>query len=85
MKIYRVVELIHDSGPSGRREREWVIEQKKFWGWREIFHTEGPRVERITHKTRKEAETYLLDKYTGHGRCERHGNTYYYTEYSYSY
>ena len=85
MEKYRLVELIHDSGLSDRREREWIIERKRFWGWREIFHIEGTKVKRITHKTRKEAETYLLDTYTGHGRCEKYGNVYLYTEYTYSY
>lgn len=85
MARFRIVEIIDDSGCSGRRDREWIIEEKRFWGWREITNLEGPKSKRVTHKTRKEAETYLLDNYTGHGRCERYGNTYVYTKYSYSF
>ena len=84
MLKFRIVHLFHDSY-SDKREIEWVIEQKKFWGWREIYRNEGPRQVQVTHSSYDEAEQYLLSKYTGHGICKRYGNLYTYEDYSYSY
>ena len=36
MKKYRIVEVIPDSG-NKERKSHWVIEEKKFFGWREIY------------------------------------------------
>lgn len=84
MKKYRIVQLCHNSY-SDDREIEWVIEKKKFWGWREVFHIEGHIKKRIGHKSYKKAEQYLFKNYTGHGICQRYGSFYTYTPYSYSY
>ena len=82
MKKYRIVQLTHDAG-SPDRKTEWVIEQKKFWGWREIFHVEGPSWRRISHKSYNKAEQYLFDNYMGHGICTRYGSFYTYEKYNY--
>lgn len=82
MEKYRIVQLIHDAGSSDRRI-EWVIEQKKFWGWREIFHVEGPRQVLVTHSSYDKAEQYLFKRYTGHGICKRYGSFYTYEKYNY--
>lgn len=84
MEKYRIVQLFH-SANSPERDVEWVIEQKKFWGWREIFHVEGPTRKRISHSSYDKAEQYLLKKYTGHGICKRYGNFYTYEHYRYNY
>ena len=84
MKKYRIVQLFHNAN-SPDRNIEWVIERKKFWGWREIFHVEGPTRKRISHESYDKAEQYLLKKYTGHGICKRYGNFYTYEHYSYGY
>ena len=82
MKKFRIVQLCHDSY-SPDRKIEWVIEQKKFWGWKEVFHIEGPTHKRIRHKSYKEAEKYLFENYTGHGICKRYGSFYTYEKYNY--
>jgi hypothetical protein len=84
MEKFRIVQLVHDSGTSGRKI-EWVIEQKNFWGWRQIYRNEGPRKIEVTHSSYDEAEQYLLKNYTGHGICKRYGNLYTYEHYSYNY
>jgi len=84
MKKYRIVQITHDAGSSDR-VIEWIIEQKNFWGWREIFHIEGPSCERISHKSYNKAEQYLFKNYTGHGICKRYGSLYTFQSYSYSY
>lgn len=84
MTKFRIVQLCHNSYSSDRKI-EWVIEQKKFWGWKEIFHIEGPKKIRITHSSYDEAEQYLFNKYTGHGICKRYGSFYTYEDYKYNY
>lgn len=83
MKVYRIVELIHNAG-SDNREREFVIERKGFLGrWKEMMTSDGHNVKRNSFLTRKEAENYLLKKYCGHGIAHRYGNTYTYEAYRY--
>jgi hypothetical protein len=38
---------------------------------------------RISHKTYNEAEMYIFTNYMGHGMCEKVGNEYEYTQYTY--
>ena len=84
MKKYRIVQVTHDAGSSDR-VIEWIIEQKNFWGWGEIFHIEGPSCKRISHKSYKKAEQHLFENYTGHGICKRYGSLYTFQSYSYTY
>ena len=84
MTKYRIVQLFH-SADSPNRNIEWVIERKKFWGWREIFHVEGPTRRRISHSSYDEAEKHLLENYTRHGICKRYGSFYTYEDYKYNY
>lgn len=79
---FRIVQLFHDSY-SDKREIEWVIEQKKFWGWRQIYRNEGPKQVEVTHSSYDEAEQYLLKNYTGHGLCKRYGSLYTFEQYHY--
>ena len=81
MRKYRIVQLFHDSESTGRKI-EWVIEQKKLWGWREIFHVEGHISKRISHQSYDDAEQYLFDNYTKNGICKRHGSTYTFDKYT---
>ena len=84
MKKFRIVQLFHDSY-SDKRVIEWVIEQKKFWGWRQIYRNEGPKRVQVTHNSYDEAERHLLKNYTGHGICKRYGSLYTYEHYRYNY
>ena len=82
MTKFRIVEVISNSGHSDRKGY-WIVEQKKWFGWREIGCIEGPKYRCITHNSYKDAELYLLEKYTGHGECRVYGNVYVYKPYTY--
>jgi len=82
MEKYRIVEVISKSGQLDRKGH-WIIEQKKWFGWGEIFNNEGPKSKSIEHNSYEEAELYLLEKYTGHGECRVYGNVYVYEPYTY--
>ena len=84
MTKFRIVQLFHNAN-SSVRNIEWVIEQKKFWGWRDIYRNEGPKRVQVTHISYDEAERHLLKNYTGHGICKRHGSLYTYEHYRYNY
>jgi hypothetical protein len=79
---FRIVEVIENSGHSDRKGY-WIVEQKKWFGWVEIYHNEGPRFKPVQHNSYEEAELYLLEKYTGHGECKVYGNVYTYQPYTY--
>ncbi len=79
---FRIVEVISNSGHADRKGY-WIVEQKKWFGWVEIYHNEGPRFEPVQHNSYEEAELYLLEKYTGHGECRVYGNVYTYQPYTY--
>ena len=58
---------MHDSGERGI---EFVIERRKGFfikRWAEVFHVEDGSYTRISHKTYKNAEKYLLEQYTKQG------------------
>ena len=80
MEVYRIIELMHGSGEDGI---EFVIERRKgflFKRWKEVKHIENGYHKRISHHTKKDAEMYLLDKYTKDGigsLVTRSGNVYY--------
>ena len=79
----RIVELIHDAG-SDRRQREYVIEARTFFGsWKELFLSNGFDLKRNSFMTYQEAEMYLLENYCGHGVVNRNGNVYGYKPYTY--
>ena len=82
MTKFRIVEVISNSGHSDRKGY-WIVEQKKWFGWVEIYHNEGPRFKPVQHNSYEEAELYLLEKYTGHGECRVFGNVYVYKPYTY--
>lgn len=82
MSKFRIVRLIHDVNMDDRYN-EWVIEQKKFWRWKEIVRWEGPKSKLISHKSYEDAENYMFKKYMGHGICEQNGNVYKFTNYTY--
>jgi len=82
MGKYRIVEVIKNSGHADRKGY-WIVEQKKWFGWVEIYHNEGPRSKIVQHESYKDAELYLLEKYTGHGECKVYGNVYVYKPYTY--
>jgi hypothetical protein len=82
MKKYRIVEVIPDSG-NKERKSHWVIEEKKFFGWKEIKGNEGPKLSSVIHLSYKDAKLYLLNNYTGHGECRKCGNVYTYIPYVY--
>ncbi len=42
MGKFRIVEVISNSGHADRKGY-WIVEQKKWFGWAEIYHNEGPR------------------------------------------
>jgi hypothetical protein len=86
MKL-RIVELIHRVDELKRENGNWsieyVIQKKSFWGnWKEVMSTEL-KPKRISHKTYNDAETYIFTNYMGHGMCEKVGNEYEYTQYTY--
>ena len=82
MTKFRIVEVISNSGHSDRKGY-WIVEQKKWFGWTEIYHNEGPNSKSVVHESYKDAELYLLEKYTGHGECRVYGNVYTYQPYTY--
>ncbi len=82
MTKFRIVEVISNSGHADRKGY-WIVEQKKWFGWVEIYHNEGPRFKPVQHNSYEEAELYLLEKYTGHGECRVYGNVYTYQPYTY--
>ena len=82
MTKFRIVEVISNSGHADRKGY-WIVEQKKWFGWAEIYHNEGPRFKPVQHESYEEAELYLLKTYTGHGECRVFGNVYVYKPYNY--
>ena len=82
MTKFRIVEVISNSGHADRKGY-WIVEQKKWFGWTEIYHNEGPNSKSVVHESYKDAELYLLEKYTGHGECRVFGNVYVYKPYNY--
>lgn len=82
MEKFRIVEVVSNSGNS-ERKGTWIIEEKKFFRWREIVNNEGPKTKSVQHNSYKDAELYLLEKYTGHGECRVYGNVYTYEPYTY--
>jgi len=82
MRTLRILKLIHNVGNTINNTSEYIIEQKTFWGWREVKRTELSST-RISFKTYEEAESYMFDKYTGHGMMTVSGNVYYYEPYTY--
>lgn len=82
MTKFRIVEVIENSGNDDRKGY-WIVEQKKWFGWVEIGHNEGPKHKEVKHKSYEEAELYLLRNYTGHGVCRKYGNVYTYNSYTY--
>ena len=82
MTKFRIVEVISNSGHADRKGY-WIVEQKKWFGWTEIYHNEGPNSKSVVHESYKDAELYLLEKYTGHGECRVFGNVYVYKPYTY--
>ena len=79
---FRIVEVIEKSGHADRKGY-WIVEQKKWFGWGEIFNNEGPKSKSIEHNSYEDAKLYLLEKYTGHGECRVFGNVYVYKPYTY--
>ena len=82
MTKLRILKLIHNVGNSTNGTTEFIIERKTFWGWKEVMRTELGST-RISFKTYEEAEKYMFEKYTGHGRMTISGNVYYYEPYTY--
>ena len=88
MKVYRIIELMHQSGDYNI---EFVIERHKgflFKRWKEVFRIEDDRWKRISHETYEKAERHLLDKYTKDGigsLVTRSGNVYYVEPYTMSF
>jgi hypothetical protein len=82
MTKFRIVEIIENSGNEDRKGY-WIVEQKKWFGWREIGCNEGPKYRGIVHNSYEDAELYLLKTYTGHGECRVYGNVYVYKPYNY--
>ena len=81
MSKFRIIKEFHNSY-SDDREVRFVIEQKGWFKWKQVYHVEVSRKE-INFKTYEDAEQYLLKNYTGHGFCKRSGNVYTYTGYTY--
>jgi hypothetical protein len=84
MKKFRIVQIIGNVNEKERRQPHFIIQQKKFWGWKDVVKQEVKETS-IFHKTREEAEQYMYDNYTGHGEMTIIGNTYIYEPYTYSY
>jgi len=88
MEIYRIVKVMHRSGVDGI---EFVIERRKgflFKRWKEVMHIENGYHKRISHYTKKDAETYLLKHYTTGGigsLVTKSGNVYYVEHYIMNY
>ena len=82
MEKFRIVEVISNSGHTGRKGH-WIIEEKKFFGWKEITQKEGPKNKLVEHESYEDAELYLLNNYTGHGECKVYGNVYTFRHYTY--
>ncbi len=90
MTKYRIVEVFTDSSQHSSyvegityRKPYFAIEQKKWWGWKEVESVEGPTTTSRYFMTYEQAEDYLLGKYTGHGECRKYGNVYTYEPYVY--
>lgn len=84
---YRIVEYTHCvneiNTENGRSRIEYVIERKTWLGgWKEITKKELNDT-RISHKTYKDAEVYLMTNYMGHGECTKIGIEYKYEPYTY--
>jgi hypothetical protein len=92
MQIYRIIKLAHRAGSSSATVEEWVIERRIgffFKRWKEIMFIENGKPTRISHKSHKIAEKYLMENYTaGNGigsMVTRSGNVYYVQPYSMNY
>jgi hypothetical protein len=85
---FRIVQLVHSVNEigmaNGRYKKEFIIEKKNFWGWKEIFGYEI-KPKRIPYKTYEDAESYMMSNYMGHGICTINGNVYTYKPYSYGF
>lgn len=85
MKVYRIVELMHDSGENGK---EFIIERHKgflFKQWKQIFQIEDGKRTKVSHKKYEDAEKYLLEEYTRDGigsLVTRSGHVYYVEPYT---
>ena len=58
MVKFRIVEVIENSGHADRKGY-WIVEQKKWFGWAEIYHNEGPRFKSVQHNSYEDAELHL--------------------------
>lgn len=92
MTKYRIVQVFENSyqhssvaTESTSNQAYFIIEQKKWMGWREVLSIEGPTTTSRIFKTYEKAEDYLLGTYTGHGECRKYGNVYTYEPYVYHY
>jgi len=81
MRKFRIVQVI-DNASSSDRKSNWIIEEKKWWGWSEVEIVEGPKTVSVEFKSYEDAEKHLLDNYTGWGVCRRYGNVYEYKSYT---
>lgn len=85
---FRIVEYTHcvnEIGHENSRSRvEYVIEKKTWLGWEEIVNTEL-NTKRVSHKTYKDAEAYMMTNYMGHGECKKVGPEYLYKPYTYNF
>jgi hypothetical protein len=86
---FRIVEIVNNVSSLGRENSdatyECIIQKKNLFGlWREIKLNEISST-RISHKTYDDAEAYMFANYMGHGVCEKIGNVYTYTAYTYTY
>lgn len=83
MKL-RIIEEIQNVNDCYKQSRKFIIEQKTFWGWKEVLSKQGSLTSnRLTYSDYNEAEKYMYENYMGHGQCIRNGNIYVYTHYSY--
>ena len=84
-RIVKLVHVVNEIGvANGRCEKEFIIEKKNFWGWKEIFGYEI-KPKRISYKTYEDAESYMMSNYMGHGICTINGDVYTYKPYSYNF
>jgi hypothetical protein len=83
MKL-RIIEEIQNVNDGKERKIHFIVEQKTFWGWKEVLVTHSTlRTKRLSHSTYQEAEEYIYQNYMGHGECRKNGNQYTYSSYTY--
>jgi hypothetical protein len=81
---FRIIELVHDAGSGDRKKQEFIIQQKVFLrGWRELKKSDGVNTKRNSFDTYEKAESYIYEKYCGHGLATKNGNYYLYEPYRY--